>query len=51
MNDIEPVPAAEPSTDHEPPMILRLGTLADLTLGGTIGTGDGFGGAGDLSVL
>lgn len=37
-----------PETDaYEPPRITRLGTLAELTQGGTVGLDDGHGGAGD----
>lgn len=32
---------------YEPPRITRLGTLAELTQGGTVGLNDGTGGAGD----
>jgi hypothetical protein len=33
--------------DYQPPTITRLGTLAELTKGGTVGPSDGLGGAGD----
>jgi len=36
-----------PVARYEPPTITRLGTLAELTLGGTVGPDDGLGGAGD----
>jgi len=39
--------AAQPEGVYEPPMITRLGTLAELTLGGTPGLDDCEGGAGD----
>ena len=32
---------------YEPPTILRLGSLAELTLGGSVGLSDGVGTAGD----
>jgi hypothetical protein len=32
---------------YQPPVLTRLGTLAELTRGGTIGPADGLGGAGD----
>jgi hypothetical protein len=33
--------------DYRPPSVQRLGTLAELTKGGTVGPDDGLGGAGD----
>jgi hypothetical protein len=39
--------AAQPEGVYEAPMITRLGTLAELTLGGSVGPDDGLGGAGD----
>ena len=33
--------------EYTPPRLERLGTLAELTLGGESGPDDGFGGAGD----
>jgi hypothetical protein len=39
--------AAESAEAHEAPTITRLGTLAELTLGGTVGPDDGLGGTGD----
>ncbi len=33
--------------DYVPPRIERLGSLSELTQGGTVGPDDGFGGAGD----
>lgn len=36
---------------YVPPRITRLGTLAELTLGGLIGPDDGLGGAGDEGSL
>ena len=41
--------ADEPDVDgsYQPPHLVRLGTLADLTLGGVTGPDDGLGGAGD----
>ena len=40
-----------PGSDYEPPRIERLGSLADLTLGGTTGPDDGYDGAGDEGSL
>ena len=37
---------ARPDREYEPPAITDLGTLHDLTLGGTVPPDDGFGGAG-----
>lgn len=51
MPDTEPEVRVEPAIDHEPPAIVRLGTLAELTLGGTSDPSDGTGGAGDVSNL
>ena len=51
MQDTEHEPAAERAAAHEPPSIIRLGTLAELTLGGAVGPDDGLGGAGDASEL
>ncbi|MFI6230928.1 lasso RiPP family leader peptide-containing protein [Micromonospora echinospora] len=39
-------PAPRPA-DYRPPTVRRLGTLAELTRGGTAGPDDGLGGAGD----
>ncbi|MFG2048882.1 lasso RiPP family leader peptide-containing protein [Micromonospora sp. NPDC048935] len=36
--------------DYRPPTIQRLGTLAELTKGGTVGPDDGLGGGGDGSL-
>ncbi|CCH18812.1 lasso RiPP family leader peptide-containing protein [Micromonospora lupini] len=36
--------------DYRPPTIRRLGTLAELTKGGTVGPDDGLGGGGDGSL-
>jgi hypothetical protein len=36
-----------PGRAYEPPSMVRLGTLAELTLGGNFGLDDGVGGAGD----
>jgi hypothetical protein len=36
---------------YEPPRLVPLGALADLTQGGTSGSDDGFGGAGDSGSL
>ncbi|WP_375499244.1 lasso RiPP family leader peptide-containing protein [uncultured Jatrophihabitans sp.] len=35
------------TADYEVPRIVRLGTLTELTQGGTVGLDDGTGGAGD----
>lgn len=35
------------SSEYLPPRLVRLGSLAELTLGGSNGPDDGFGGAGD----
>jgi hypothetical protein len=40
-----------PARDYEPPRLIRLGSLADLTRGGTAGPPDMFGGAGDSGSL
>ena len=40
-------PPAWSGDDYVPPQITRLGTLAELTLGGGAGPDDGLGGAGD----
>ncbi len=37
----------EEVSGYEPPMVVRLGSLAELTQGGTVGGNDGTGGAGD----
>jgi hypothetical protein len=42
---------AEPVDAHVAPTVTRLGTLAELTLGGTVGLDDGLGGAGDTGSL
>jgi len=39
------------ATTYEPPAIERLGTLAELTRGGSSGPDDGLGGAGDQGSL
>ncbi|SCL35448.1 hypothetical protein GA0070616_5230 [Micromonospora nigra] len=36
--------------EYHPPTIRRLGTLAELTRGGTVGPDDGLGGQGDGSL-
>lgn len=36
---------------YRPPSVERLGTLAELTQGGTVGVDDGLGGAGDTGSL
>ncbi|WP_433124046.1 lasso RiPP family leader peptide-containing protein [Micromonospora sp. CA-240977] len=38
------------TSDYRPPTIQRLGTLAELTKGGTVGPDDGLGGGGDGSL-
>ena len=40
--------AARPQANYESPRITYLGTLRELTLGGTTGPNDGVGGAGDI---
>lgn len=47
---IDHVPS-EDATEYVPPRIERLGTLAELTQGGTTGPDDGYGGAGDEGSL
>jgi hypothetical protein len=42
---------SSPGTSYEPPRLVSLGTLAELTQGGTAGPADGFGGAGDSGSL
>jgi hypothetical protein len=37
--------------DYRSPTVTRLGTLAELTKGGTVGPDDGLGGAGDEGSL
>jgi hypothetical protein len=44
-------PPDEPAARYEPPRVDRLGSLADLTLGGGVGIADGFGFAGDVGSL
>lgn len=51
MQDTESAVPVETAVAHEPPTITRLGTLAELTLGGAVGPDDGLGGAGDGSIL
>ncbi|WP_416904085.1 lasso RiPP family leader peptide-containing protein [Micromonospora echinospora] len=43
----EPNRPAPPPAEYRPPTVRRLGTLAELTRGGTAGPDDGLGGAGD----
>jgi hypothetical protein len=43
----DPHRSGEIRREYEPPSIHRLGTLAELTKGGTVGPDDGLGGAGD----
>ena len=38
-------------TEYTAPTIVRLGSLTELTLGGTVGADDGNGGAGDSGSL
>ncbi len=42
---------AQQDDEYQPPKIQRLGTLAELTLGGAVSMDDGNGGAGDSSIL
>lgn len=37
--------------EYEPPRVVRLGTLTELTHGGAVGLDDGLGGAGDEGSL
>ncbi|MEU7586557.1 lasso RiPP family leader peptide-containing protein [Micromonospora sp. NPDC049101] len=46
--ELDTVPTA--ASDYRPPTIQRLGTLAELTKGGTVGPDDGLGGGGDGSL-
>ncbi|MEH1165877.1 lasso RiPP family leader peptide-containing protein [Micromonospora sp. CPCC 205539] len=46
--ELDVPPTAVP--DYRPPTIQRLGTLAELTKGGTVGPDDGLGGGGDGSL-
>ncbi|MEU4530687.1 lasso RiPP family leader peptide-containing protein [Micromonospora ureilytica] len=46
----EPDTALTAAADYRPPTIQRLGTLAELTKGGTVGPDDGLGGGGDGSL-
>jgi hypothetical protein len=46
----EPVHAERPP-GYDPPAVSRLGTLAELTQGGTTGPSDGFGNAGDMGSI
>ncbi len=39
------------ATGYEPPKVVRLGSLTELTHGGTTGPNDGTGGAGDEDSL
>jgi hypothetical protein len=39
--------SVSPDDGYQPPVIERLGTLAELTRGGLVGPDDGMGGAGD----
>jgi hypothetical protein len=50
MTMVQPEPRDRCGDQHrgyEPPTVRRLGTLAELTKGGTVGPDDGLGGAGD----
>ena len=48
----DPVGSGAASADpYEPPALRRLGTLAELTRGGTAGPADAFGGAGSSGVI
>jgi hypothetical protein len=44
--DDDPAAPGEQPPDYQPPTIIDLGTLAELTRGGSFGPGDGFGSAG-----
>ena len=50
MNDSRPSLVIDDEQAYKAPAIARLGTLAELTLGGTVGPDDGLGGDGDGSV-
>lgn len=47
----EPVGTRPAQHVYEPPAIRRLGSLAELTRGGTSGPSDGFGGAGAMGSI
>jgi hypothetical protein len=42
---------SRPTRDYDPPRVTYLGTLRELTLGGTSGPDDGVGGAGGVGSL
>jgi hypothetical protein len=46
-DDLEAAAGSWPQGDYEAPSLTYLGTLRELTLGGTIGPDDGIGGGGD----
>ncbi len=45
--DLAPPEVPLTRSDYVSPRIVRLGTLAELTQGGTVGPDDGLGGSGD----
>ena len=51
MQDTESDAAGELAAAYEAPTITRLGTLAELTLGGSVGPDDGLGGNGDVGTF
>ncbi|WP_194821410.1 lasso RiPP family leader peptide-containing protein [Micromonospora sp. S-DT3-3-22] len=51
LRDIDATPTASETPGYRPPTVTRLGTLAELTQGGTVGPDDGLGGQGDGSLL
>jgi hypothetical protein len=51
LGEPEEIVAIRPQGHYEPPSITYLGTLRELTLGGTTGPDDGLGGAGGVGSL
>ncbi|WP_329009289.1 lasso RiPP family leader peptide-containing protein [Micromonospora rifamycinica] len=51
LRDIDGTPTTSDTRSYRPPTVTRLGTLAELTQGGTVGPDDGLGGNGDASLL
>lgn len=49
--DLDGTPTAPDAPGYRSPTVTRLGTLAELTRGGTVGPDDGLGGNGDASLL
>ncbi|MFJ6197302.1 lasso RiPP family leader peptide-containing protein [Micromonospora sp. NPDC092111] len=50
IRDLDDAPTTPDVTGYRSPTITRLGTLAELTQGGTVGPDDGLGGQGDSSL-